>query len=254
MPRYKIRIEYDGTNFVGWQRQAEGRSIQGAIEAAVEKFSGDRVSLRGAGRTDSGVHALGQVAHFDLTKQWDAFRVGEALNFHLKPDPIGILKCEAVDDAFDARFSATQRHYLYRILVRRAPPVLDRNRVWWLTSELDVAAMENAAPVLVGHHDFTTFRAGQCQAKSPLKTVDALSISATDAEIHIRVAARSFLHNQVRSMVGALKRVGEGAMTRADLAAALDARNRSACPAMAPSAGLYLGDVIYDPVPTVALQ
>ena len=246
MTRYRITIEYDGTPFVGWQMQAVGASIQGALQAAIQKFTKETVSIRGAGRTDAGVHALGQVAHFDLSKSWDSFRVGEAINFHLKPHPIAVLDCRDVASDFDARFSATKRHYLYRILTRRAPPVLDRDRVWWLTVPLDVAAMADAAHVFVGHHDFTTFRAAQCQAKSAFKTLDAFSVERLGDEIRLCVSSRSFLHSQVRSMAGSLKLVGEGKWSKADLTAALEARDRAACGTVAPATGLYLSSVEYD--------
>jgi tRNA pseudouridine38-40 synthase len=245
MPRYRITIEYDGTPFVGWQVQLSGASVQGLLEQAAERFCGEKVSIRGAGRTDAGVHALGQVAHFDLGKDWDSFRVREALNFYLRPNPIVVLDCELVDSAFDARFSATARHYLYRILTRRSPPALDRDRVWWLTGALDVPRMAEAARVLLGRHDFTTFRAAQCQAKSPMRTLDRLDVTRTGDEIRIEACARSFLHNQVRSMVGSLKLVGEGKWTASDLDQALSARHRSRCGAVAPAAGLYLVRVDY---------
>jgi tRNA pseudouridine38-40 synthase len=245
MPRYRITIEYDGTPFVGWQRQAEGVSIQGALETAILKFSGETVGVRGAGRTDAGVHALGQVAHFDLAKTWDAGRVRDAMNFHLRPHPIAVLSSALVDETFDARFSAVKRHYEYRLLTRRAPPILQRNRVWWTMRDLDAAAMHEAAQVLVGRHDFTTFRAAQCQAQSPVKTLDLFEISRRGEEILCRVSARSFLHHQVRSMVGSLKHVGEGKWSAADVAAALAACNREACGTVAPSAGLYLVAVDY---------
>lgn len=245
MPRYRITIEYDGTSFVGWQIQATGASIQGAITAAIQGFSGEAVSVRGAGRTDAGVHALGQVAHFDLAKVWDPYRVREAINFHLKPAPIVVLACERAADEFDARFSATGRHYLYRILARRAPPALDRDRVWWRTVGLDAAAMHEAAQVLIGRHDFTTFRAASCQAKSPVKTLDRLDVMQAAGEIHVHAGARSFLHHQVRSIVGSLRLVGEGRWRAADLAAALNARDRAACGPLAPACGLYLVQVDY---------
>ncbi len=245
MPRYRITIEYDGTSFVGWQRQAEGLSIQGLLEDAIHKFTGEVVSVRGAGRTDAGVHALGQVAHFDLTKDWAPGRVRDATNFHLRPHPIGVVQSAAVDAEFDARFSAIKRHYKYRLLTRRAPPILDRNRVWWTMQDLDAGAMHEAAQVLVGKHDFTTFRAAQCQAASPVKTLDVFEISRQRDEIFCEVSARSFLHHQVRSMVGSLKLVGEGKWSRADLAAALAARNREACGPAAPASGLYLVAVDY---------
>jgi tRNA pseudouridine38-40 synthase len=245
MPRFRITIEYDGTPFAGWQQQTGCASVQGVLGEAILKFSGETVGIRGAGRTDAGVHALGQVAHFDLSKDWDPFRVAAALNFHVKPQPIAILSCELVSDAFDARFSAVQRHYLYRILIRRAPPVIERNRVWWITGELDAERMADAASVLIGHHDFTTFRAAQCQALSPMKTLEALDVSRQGDVISFRVSSRSFLHNQVRSMAGSLKLVGDGTWTKSDLKAALEARDRTACGTVAPAAGLYLVKVDY---------
>jgi tRNA pseudouridine38-40 synthase len=201
--------------------------------------------VRGAGRTDAGVHALGQVAHFDLVRAWEPFKVREALNFHLKPRPIVVLDCAAADERFDARFSATARHYLYRILSRRARPAIDRNRVWWLPIPLDLALMQEAAQILVGRNDFTTFRAAGCQSKSPVRTLDRLEVTAAGDEIYIAASARSFLHNQVRSMVGCLKLVGEGKWSRRDLAHALEARDRRACGPVAPAAGLYLVKVDY---------
>jgi tRNA pseudouridine38-40 synthase len=245
MPRYRITIEYDGTPFVGWQRQAEGLSIQGLLEDAIRKFTGEAVGVRGAGRTDAGVHALGQVAHFDLTKDWAAGRVRDAMNFHLRPHPIGVVASAEVDAEFDARFSAVKRHYKYRLLTRRAPPILDRNRVWWTMQDLDADAMHEAAKALIGRHDFTTFRAAQCQAASPIKTLDVFDIFRSGDEIICEVSARSFLHHQVRSMVGSLKLVGEGKWSREDLEAALAARSREACGTVAPAAGLYLVAVDY---------
>lgn len=245
MPRYSIVVEYDGTPFVGWQRQPDALSIQGVIEDAVFKFSGEEVTIRGAGRTDAGVHALHQVAHLDLEKSWEPGRVRDAVNFHLKPHPVAVVSCSQVSETFDARFSAIQRRYLYRILCRRAPPVLDRNRVWWLLAEIDAGAMADAANVFIGHHDFTTFRATQCQAASPVKTLDRFDVEKIGDEIRCTVVARSFLHNQVRSMVGSLKHVGEGKWSKADLASALAARDRTACGTVAPASGLYLADVIY---------
>jgi tRNA pseudouridine38-40 synthase len=245
MPRYRITIEYDGTPFVGWQVQAAGRSVQGEITEAIGRFSGEAVAVRGAGRTDAGVHARGQVAHFDLARPWETFKIREALNFHLRPHPISILEAQEVDGRFDARFSATGRHYLYRILSRRAPPALERDRVWWLPVGLDVAAMHEAAQGLLGRHDFTTFRAAGCQAKSPLRTLDRLDVARDGEEIGIRASARSFLHSQVRSMVGSLKLVGEGKWRPRELRAALDARDRAACGPVAPASGLYLMQVDY---------
>ncbi|MEZ5899326.1 MAG: tRNA pseudouridine(38-40) synthase TruA [Hyphomicrobiaceae bacterium] len=252
MPRYRITIEYDGTSFVGWQAQAEGVSVQGALRDAIGRFCGEAVVVKGAGRTDAGVHALGQVAHFDLVKSWDPFRVQEAMNFHLKPHPAVVLSCAVVDEQFDARFSAVQRHYFYRILCRRARPVLDANRVWWLPHDVDHAAIADAAQVFIGRHDFTTFRAAQCQAQSPVKTLDEFRVERVGEEIRLSVSARSFLHNQVRSMVGSLKIVGEGKWSRADLRDALEACDRTRCGPVAPAAGLYLVRVDY-PVQTGAV-
>ncbi len=247
MPRYRITIEYDGTPFAGWQRQSGVASVQGSIEAAIASFSGEAPTLYGAGRTDAGVHALAQVAHFDLEKTWDAGRVREAVNFYLKPLPAAVLECAAAADAFDARFSAIKRHYLYRIVMRRAPLALDRDRAWRVTQPLDWEAMARAAQTLVGHHDFTTFRAAQCQAASPLKTLDDFEVECEGCEIRCRVAARSFLHSQVRSMVGSLKLVGDGKWSRSDFEGALAARDRTACGPIAPAAGLYLAQVDYPP-------
>ena len=247
MPRYRISIEYDGTPFLGWQVQSVGDpTVQGALQEAIRRFSGETVPLRGAGRTDAGVHALGQVAHFDLEREWDPYRIREAINFHLRPAPIVVLSCEVAPAAFDARFSAVGRHYLYRMLARRAPPALDRNRVWWLTVPLDAGAMHQAAQALVGRHDFTTFRAVACQARSPVKTLDRLEVSRYGEEIQVRASARSFLHHQVRSMVGSLKLVGEGKWTALQLGEALEARDRKACGPVAPAAGLYLVRVDYE--------
>jgi tRNA pseudouridine38-40 synthase len=248
MPRYRITVEYDGTPFVGWQRQASGESVQGALEDAIRKFSGETVNVRGAGRTDAGVHALGQVAHFELSRAWEPDRIRDAMNFHLRPRPIAVLVSEVVDSSFDARFSAVKRHYEYRILTRRAPPILERNRVWWTVHDLDAGAMGEAAAALVGKHDFTTFRAAQCQAASPVKTLDVFEVMRLQDKIICRVSARSFLHHQVRSMVGSLKLVGEGKWTPDDMAAALAACSRDACGPVAPAAGLYLVAVDYGPV------
>lgn len=247
MPRYRLVIEYDGTPFVGWQVQPAGVSVQGALETAILKLTGQPAGVRGAGRTDSGVHARGQVAHFDIEKIWPPSKLRDGINFYLKPLPIVVLDCAEVPADFDARFSATARHYLYRILARRSPPALERHRVWWIPRAIDASAMRDAAPVLVGRHDFTTFRATQCQAKSPLRTLDRLDVTADGDEIRIAASARSFLHNQVRSMVGSLKLVGEGKWTRGDLANALEARDRTACGTVAPASGLYLMSVDYGP-------
>ncbi len=245
MPRYAITIEYDGTPFAGWQMQPSRPSVQGAITAALERMCGARPLVTGAGRTDAGVHATGQVAHFDLDKPWDPRKIRDALNYHLRPDPVAVLEARDVEADFDARRSAVGRAYLYRILVRRAPPVLDLDRVWWVPVPLDANAMHAAAQTLVGRHDFTTFRAAHCQAKSPVKTLDRLDVSQVGGEIHIVAAARSFLHNQVRSFVGTLKIAGEGRLTPAQVGAALEARNRSACGPVAPPGGLYLTRVTY---------
>ena len=245
MPRYRLTLEYDGTPFVGWQIQAAAVSVQGRLAEAIRSFCGETVSPRGAGRTDAGVHALAQVAHVDLAREWPHETVRAAINFHLKPDPIAVLHCDIVAADFDARFSAIARHYRYRILSRPAPPVLDRDRVWWVPQPLDPAAMIEAAGLLVGRHDFTTFRAAGCQAKSPVKTLDRLEVTAAGGEIVIEASARSFLHNQVRSMVGSLKLVGEGKWRSADLGAALAAKDRAACGPVAPARGLYLVKVDY---------
>jgi tRNA pseudouridine38-40 synthase len=245
VPRYKLTIEYDGGPFVGWQRQANGPSVQQAIETAVHAFTGETVVVKGAGRTDAGVHALGQVAHIDVGRDRPADKVRDAINAHLRPAPVVILAAERVADDFDARFSAVKRHYLYRILDRRAPPALDAGRVWHVPSRLDAEAMHAAAQALVGLHDFTTFRAAECQARSPVKTLDRLDVSREGAEIAVRASARSFLHSQVRSMVGALKKVGEGRWPIGEVAAALAARDRSRSGPVAPPGGLYLVAVDY---------
>lgn len=245
MPRYRITIEYDGTPFVGWQAQAVGASVQSAIERAIRAFSGETVSVRAAGRTDAGVHALGQVAHFDLATARKPHVIREAINFHLKPAPVAVLECSETTADFDARFSATRRHYLYRILNRRSRPALSRDRVWWVAQPLDANRMAQAAAHLVGRHDFTTFRAAQCQASSPLRTLDRLVVGRQGEEIHIEASARSFLHHQVRSMVGTLKHVGERKWQVEDVARALAARDRARCGVVAPASGLYLVAVDY---------
>jgi tRNA pseudouridine38-40 synthase len=245
MPRYKLILEYDGTPFVGWQMQDNGPSVQGRLASAIKAFSGEDCAPRGAGRTDAGVHAQGQVAHFDLAKDWATDKIRDALNAQVRPDPISVLVCEHVADDFDARFSATARHYLYRIVNRRSPLALDRDRAWQVVHRLDAEAMHEAAQSLIGHHDFTTFRSTECQAASPEKTLDRLAVSRSGDEIAIEASARSFLHNQVRSMVGSLKLVGEGKWTTADLKRALDARDRAACGPVAPACGLYLAKVDY---------
>jgi tRNA pseudouridine38-40 synthase len=245
MPRYKLTLEYDGTPFVGWQLQENGMSVQGRLAKAVKDFSGEDAIPRGAGRTDAGVHANGQVAHMDLVKDWAPDKVRDALNAQVRPDPISVLACKVVPETFDARFSAIARHYLYRIVNRRSPLALNRDRAWQVIPALDAAAMHDAAQVLIGHHDFTTFRSTECQAASPEKTLDRLTVTQEGGEIRIEASARSFLHNQVRSMVGSLKAVGEGRWVRSDLETALHARDRSACGPVAPSCGLYLVKVDY---------
>lgn len=245
MPRYRLTLEYDGGPFVGWQRQAEGASVQGALETAIEKLSSERVTVTGAGRTDAGVHALGQVAHFDLVKQFEGGKVRDALNYYLRPDPVVVLDAVETDGEFHARFSATARHYLFRILNRRAPPALEDGRVWHVSPRLDAEAMHAAAQMLVGQHDFTTFRAAECQSASPVKTLDRLDVSRRADEIHIEASARSFLHHQIRSFAGTLKLVGEGKWQPRDVADALAARNRAACGPVSPPDGLYLVRVDY---------
>jgi tRNA pseudouridine38-40 synthase len=245
MPRYRLTLEYDGTPFVGWQIQDNGTSVQGLLIDAVEALCGERVAVTGAGRTDAGVHALGQVAHCDLTRAWEPATVADALNAHLRPHPVAVLRAERVADDFDARFSATMRHYLYRIVNRRADLALDRDRAWRVPRPLDQGAMHAAAQRLVGRHDFTTFRAAECQAKSPVKTLDALDVEREGEEVRVRASARSFLHHQVRSMVGSLALVGEGKWSADDLSRALDARDRAACGPVAPPEGLYLVKVDY---------
>jgi tRNA pseudouridine38-40 synthase len=245
MPRYKLTLEYDGTPYVGWQMQENGASVQGRLADAIKAFSGEDSIPRGAGRTDAGVHALGQVAHLDLVKDWAVDKVRDALNALLRPDPISVLSCEHAAPDFDARFSAKARHYLYRIIDRRSPLALERMRAWGVFRPLDAKAMDEAAQVLVGHHDFTTFRSTECQAESPEKTLDRLTASRHGEIIRVEASARSFLHNQVRSMVGSLKLVGEGKWTARDLEAALAAKDRAHCGPVAPAHGLYLVKVDY---------
>ena len=243
--RYKLILEYDGRDFVGWQRQNNGPSIQAALEAAVLGFCGETVTAASAGRTDAGVHALGQVAHIDIARPTDADEVRDALNYHLKPAPIAVLAAEAVGDDFHARFSAIGRRYRYRIVNRRAPLTLDRGRAWFVPVPLDAAAMHAAAQRLVGHHDFTSFRASECQAKSPVKTLTRLDVARRGEEIEVDAAAPSFLHHQVRNMVGTLRLVGEGKWSADDVTRALDKRDRSAAGPTVPPDGLYLVAVSY---------
>lgn len=245
MPRYAVTVEYDGTPFCGWQRQAGQPSVQQTLEEAIARFCGEQVATQAAGRTDSGVHATGQVAHFDLQKHWDPFRIAEALNFHLRPHPIAIVECRLAGPDFEARFSAMARHYQYHILNRRARPALEKNHVWHVAKPLDIDAMNKAARSALGQHDFTTFRAAECQAKSPVKTLDRLDIVRRDDHVIVYAEARSFLHHQVRSLVGSLKLVGEGKWHPGDFEAALEARSRARCGPVAPASGLYLVRVIY---------
>ncbi len=245
MPRYRLILEYDGSDFVGWQRQDSGASVQGALEEAIFKLSGEVSTVTGAGRTDAGVHAMAQSAHFDLTKDFDPGKVRDALNYHLRPAAVAVIAAGIAAPDFHARFSATARHYFYRILCRRSPPVLERGRVWHVMRDLDAEAMDHAAKALIGSHDFTTFRAAECQAKSPVKTLDRLDVRRAGDEIHIEASARSFLHNQVRSMVGSLKLVGEGKWQTRDMAKALESKDRAQCGPVAPPDGLYLVRVDY---------
>ena len=246
MPRYALKVEYNGGPYVGWQRQTDLTTVQGEIEKALAKLEPAEHKIAAAGRTDRGVHALGQVAHCDLDQDWNPFRLSEALNYHLKPNPIAIVGCAAVADDFHARFWAQDRRYLYRILPRRAPATVRAGFVWQVSSPLDIPAMQAAADVLIGTHDFTTFRSTICQSKSPVKTLDLLDIEQVDDEIHFHVQARSFLHNQVRSFVGTLEGIGRKGKPPQVMQDALDARDRSACGPVAPSDGLYLENVSYD--------
>ncbi len=245
MPRYKLTLEYDGGPFVGWQAQANGPSVQAALQAAVHAFSGEAVTITGAGRTDTGVHAGGQVAHLDLSRDWPARTVREAVNAHLWPQPVAVLDAEPAPQDFHARFSATGRSYLFRILDRRAPPALLRGRVWHVRKPLEAALMAEAAAALIGRHDFTTFRDAHCQAESPVRTLDQLEVRREGEEIHLRFAARSFLHRQVRSITGSLAEVGAGRWAPGDVRQALEARDRAACGPVAPPEGLYLTAVTY---------
>ena len=245
MPRYKLIVEYNGTPYRGWQYQADVPTVQGAIEEAVAQFDGQRVTIQGAGRTDAGVHALAQAAHVDLRGEHDGGTVRDALNFYLRPQPIAVLSAERVSADFNARFSATKRHYLYRVVNRRPDLALDLGRVWRVGRPLDIVAMREAAKRLLGNHDFTTFRSTECQSKSPVKTLDQLDIEADGSNVNVTVSARSFLHNQVRSMVGSLVHVGEGKWSADDLSRILQARDRTLCGQVAPPDGLYLVKVDY---------
>jgi tRNA pseudouridine38-40 synthase len=246
MPRYRLLIEYDGRPYHGFQAQDALPSVQGSIERAVKDFCGQSLRLHAAGRTDAGVHATGQVIHLDLDKDWKPEVVRDALNAHLVPEPIAVLDAAVAADGWHARFSAKERRYLYRILNRKSPPALDKGRVWHVKKPLDAAAMHEAAQILVGHHDFTTFRDLGCQAKSPMKTLDLAVVRRAGEQVLLEFASRSFLHRQVRSMTGSLAEVGAGRWTAADLKAALEARDRKACGPVAPAEGLYLTYVGYE--------
>jgi tRNA pseudouridine38-40 synthase len=250
MPRYKLLLEYDGTGLVGWQRQANGLSVQEILETAVQRFCGEAVTVHGAGRTDAGVHALGQAAHLDLPKEWPDDIIRNALNYHVQPQAVSVLDVARVPDAFDARRWARERRYRYRILNRRAPPTVERHRVWHVGPPLDVEAMQAGAQLLIGQHDFTSFRDSLCQARSPVKTLEALDVTrpvhdGRGEEIWIEARARSFLHHQVRNMAGSLKLVGAGKWRVEQIAEALEARDRRAGGPTAPPEGLYLLDVVY---------
>jgi tRNA pseudouridine38-40 synthase len=245
MPRYKLTIEYDGTDFLGWQAQTASITVQGVLEAALAHIHSQPIAVHGAGRTDTGVHAQGQVAHVDLPRAWDPFVLCNAINGNVRPHLVSVLDAEEVNDEFHARFSATKRRYLFRILNRRAPPSIDKNKVWHVPMPLDAEAMHAGAQHLLGTHDFTTFRAADCQAKSPMKTLDRFDVSRFDDVIEFQAEARSFLHHQVRSMVGSLKHVGEGKWQPINMRRALQAKDRSACGVVSPPQGLYLIQVLY---------
>ena len=253
MPRYALKIEYDGAPFVGWQRQQSQVSVQGSIENALSNLENKEHTIAGAGRTDAGVHAKCQVAHCDLDKEWEPFRLSEALNFHLKPLPVAVIDCALVDKDWHARFSALGRKYLFRLLVRRAPSTHEAGLVWQIGHSLDLSKMVEASKYLLGKHDFTTFRSSMCQAKSPIKTLDEIKIDRIEGwsgdEFRFQLRARSFLHNQVRSFVGTLERVGAGSWNPVDVKKALEAKDRSACGPVSPPHGLYLTDVVYEPNP-----
>ena len=245
MPRYKLLIEYHGGPYAGFQRQDGRPTVQGTLEAAILAFTAEAVTLKAAGRTDAGVHATGQVVHFDLESNWKTDVVRDAMNAHLREELVGVIAAEEVDGSFDARFSATRRYYRYTILNRRAPPVFERGKVWGVSKPLDETRMQAAADRLIGHHDFTTFRSAHCQAKSPMRTLEVLSVSREGEHVFVDAAARSFLHNQVRSLVGALKMAGEGRLTADDVEAMLEARDRTACAPVATADGLVFTRVEY---------
>jgi len=254
MPRYALRIEYHGRPYSGWQRQNNATTVQGTIEAALAKFIRPAPVIIGAGRTDAGVHARSQVAHIDLEREWDTYRLTQAINQHIRPQPIAITAAVQVADDWHARFSATSRTYLYRILSRRAHVTIDEGLVWQTRQRMDVEAMQQGANRLLGHHDFTTFRSTSCQAASPMKTLDRLDVERVGDELHLHVNARSFLHNQVRSFAGTLERVGAGAWTPDDVTRVLEARDRTKCGAVAPACGLYMMSVGYENDPFVSLN
>ncbi|RWX76852.1 tRNA pseudouridine(38-40) synthase TruA [Neorhizobium lilium] len=247
MPRYRMIVEYDGTPYVGWQRQKNGHSVQTALQNAVLGLTGETVVIRGAGRTDSGVHAMGQVTHVDLSRDWQPDKLRNAVNAYLMTagEKVSVIDVQAVEATFDARFSAIRRHYLYRILNRPSPLALEAKRAWWVSRDLDHEVMNAAAQTLIGRHDFTTFRSIHCQATSPIRTLDRLDVSRTGHLIEIRATAQSFLHNQIRSFAGTLKLAGQGKMTPQDVRAALDARDRKECGPVAPPDGLYFMQVDY---------
>jgi len=248
MPRYRMVVEYDGTTYVGWQRQENGHSVQSALEGGILSLTGETVTIRGAGRTDSGVHALGQVIHADLSREWKEYKLRNALNAHLAlaNEQVSVLDVRAVGPEFDARFSALRRHYLYRIVNRPARLAIEANRAWWVPKHLDHEAMHAAAQRLIGKHDFSTFRSAHCQANSPVRTLDRLDVTRQGNVIEIRATAQSFLHNQIRSFAGTLKLAGEGKMTPDDVQTALEARDRKYCGPVAPPEGLYFMQVDYD--------
>jgi tRNA pseudouridine38-40 synthase len=252
MPRYKLTLEYDGSPFCGWQRQANALSVQQLLEEAFVRLTGEPIIVRGAGRTDSGVHAMAQIAHVQLSGSWRTDTIRDAINAQLRPHPIVILRADEVDDSFDARFSASCRHYLYRIANRRAPLALDKGRAWLIRYRLNTDAMHCAAQRLVGKHDFSTFRDSECQAKSPIRTLERLEVKRMCDDVHVYTSARSFLHRQVRSMVGSLVLVGAGKWSGDDLQVALEKRDRKHCGTVAPAAGLYLLRVDYEPQTPVA--
>ena len=245
MPRYKMTIEYDGTDFCGWQKQQQGVSVQGVLEAALSVFSHEKSEIYGSGRTDAGVHAYGQVAHFDLSKEIDVFSARASFNALVRPYAVGVLDIQKVSDDFHARFDAKERTYIYKVLNRRTPAVLDKNRVWQVGLPLDVSQMQKTALLLLGKHDFSTFRDSECQAKSPIKTLNELTVTRRGDDVFFLVKARSFLHHQVRNMVGTLKLVGEGKLKPNDIKTILEAKNRSAAGPTAPAQGLMLVGIEY---------